>query len=205
MLKWFGKKKKAKNDTGQVNPAQENAAAKTYDYSGMASLVRILTNGDEQVVQDMVLLAQDHKAFMVQYAAWCDEMLEGVTDPHTIILVAMAYWLTGYAVEDFTPPCCYGGYIDWKEATDDILWNLEKPIQNLGYPLSLSDILFAGDEFTDEALQTIGSYCKANGYTLVTLDTDSDCYHLFIVKAADFDRLVALGKPASMRFYDHCT
>jgi hypothetical protein len=36
---------------------------------------------------------------------------------------------------------------------------------------------------------------------LLSLDTDSDCYHLFIVQAEDFDRLRGLAAEVNFKFF----
>lgn len=203
MFGLFGKKNKSKetSETTKLTETQ-NDLQKERDYRGLAEMTSILTNGDEQAIEDMKLLSEDSMAFMEKYKVWCDDMLTGISDRHSITLVTVAYWLTGYAVDGFTPPCRYGGYIDWKEETDDILWNLKEPIQNLGYSLSLDEISFTSQEHTEEVLQTINDYCVTKGYVLATLDTDSDCYHLFIVKKEDFIKLIALGNEMGFKFFN---
>lgn len=203
MFGLFGKKKKQnKAEEKAREDAKIKQAEKIRDYSVIPEMTRIMTNGNEQAVEDMLLLAKDQSAFIQKYKVWCDGLLDGITDKHSIILVAMAYWLTGYGVQGYTPPFQFGEYIDWKEETEEILEGLKKPIETLGYPLDLNEIEFSDDDFTDVVLQKINDYCTTQGYALVTLDTGSDCYHLFIVKANDLAKLIALGKEAGIRLYN---
>lgn len=201
MFGLFGKKNKLKETSERTKQAETKTyLKKECDYGSLAEITRILTNGDAQAIEDMTLLAKDSIAFMQKYKVWCDDMLTDITDLHSVTLVATAYWLTGYAVAGVAPPCHYGAYVDWKEAADDILWNLQEPIQNLGYSIPLSEISFSNQECTDEVLQIMNDYCVTQGYALVALDTDSDCYHLFIVKTKDFDKLVALCNKIEFKF-----
>lgn len=200
LLKKKNKSKETDEKTKQTET--QNYLQKECDYRSLSEITSILTNGDAQAVKDMTLLAKDSMAFIEQYKVWCDYILTDITDRHSVTLVTTAYWLTGYDVEGCVPPCRYGGYIDWKEETDDILWNLEEPIQNLGYSISLDEISFTNQECTDEALQIINDFFAIKGYVLVALDTDSDCYHLFIVKTEDFDKLLALGNEIGFKFFN---
>ena len=118
----------------------------------------------------------------------------------TDILIISVFWLVGYntSYEGY-----YGCYIDWKEETSDILECISNMIKKLAFPLSVNDIEFTGEEFTNEALNLIDIHFKKIGYTLVTLDTDSDSYHLFISTLDDFKKLVVLGKDIDFKFYNN--
>lgn len=113
-------------------------------------------------------------------------------------------WIITYQIPVYQSlndnPNIFGCYIDWKEETDEIIYGLKKPIENLGYPLSLDDIPFTGKEFTNKALDTIHNHFIKKGYNLIFQDTDSDCYHLFLVKTSDYDRLVKLGEEIDIKF-----
>lgn len=183
----------------QAGQEEQLTAAEQRDYSNIVEITNIITNGDRQAISDMELLAQDTNKFYEKYKIWCDEMLEGECRKQDIFFV-LAYWLTGYDVQDFNNPNCFGWYIDWKEETGEIISGLKEPIERLGYPLDLDDIPFAGEEFTDEALDIINHHFIKKGYHLIFQDTDSDCYHLFIVKISDYDRLVKLGKEIDIKF-----
>jgi hypothetical protein len=155
-------------------------------------LAKIISNNNETAVSDIALLVENYAAFYQKYQNWCDEMdFDG--DP----LLTFAYWLAGYDTN-----CKYGAYIDWKEATEDIIWNLAPAIVNLGYPLKLNEIEFSGEEFTDEALRIINEHFAKQGFTLVALDTQSDCYHLFVINANDFAKVIALGKEIGFEFFN---
>lgn len=197
----FRKKEKQEQPSiEKVRPTEEQQpVTQQRDYSNIIELAAIITNGDRQAISDMELLAQDTNRFYIKYKLWCDEMLEGECKKQDIFFI-FAYWLTGYSVQDFENPNGFGWYIDWKEETSEILWGLKEPIEKLGYPLSLDDIPFTGEEFTDEALEMINTHFMKKGYHLIFQDTDSDCYHLFIVKSGDYDKLVKLGSEIDIRF-----
>ena len=72
--------------------------------------------------------------------------------------------------------------------------------KHLGYSLDLEKIAFSGEEFTDQALGVIGDYLSGKGFTLLSLDTDSDCYHLFVIRDKDHDRLTHLAQDVDFRF-----
>lgn len=170
MFGLFGKKNKQKEMEEKIEQIEtKNHMQKECDYSGLTEITKIITNGNAQSMEDISLLVEDSMAFMQKYELWCNNMLKGIADRQGVMLVAAAYWLTGYSVEGFAPPF-YGAFIDWKEATEGILWNFKKPIQNLGYPISLDEISFTGQEYTDEALQTIHDYFTTKGFVLVALD-----------------------------------
>lgn len=167
------------------------------DYTNIVEIARILTNGNADVVRDFTLLAQDHEAFAAKYADWCGKMLGDSPERDEAMLCMTAYWLAGHDT-----PYKFGGYIDWKEATEEINAHLEEAIANLGYPLDMKAVAFTGEEFTDEALTKIDAYFREKGYTLVSLDSGGDCYHLFVVPLNDFDRLVRLGANLGLRFFN---
>ena len=189
---------------------------KEHKYRGLPELAGILTNGNEGAIRDVALLAQDRAAFMSAHREWCEEVTNydeelmydddymGIDmDSHDFILLVFAYWLCGYpAVEekDKNPSSQFGGFIDWKTETENIIWALEKAAQDLGYVLELDKIVFSGKEFTDKALTIISSYLTVKGYTLLSLDTESDCYHLFVIKNKDYDRLILLAADADFKF-----
>ena len=197
----FRKKDKQEKPSieGMKQATEQQSVIEQHDYSSIVEIADIITNGDRQAISDMELLAQDTNKFYITYKLWCDEMLQGECQKQDIFFV-LAYWLTGYSVQNFNNPNCFGWYIDWKEETGEILLGLKEPIEKLGYPLSLDDIPFTGEEFTDEALEIIDRHFMKKGYHLIFQDTDSDCYHLFIVKSGDYERLVKLGEEIGIRF-----
>lgn len=179
--------------------AEQQSMIEQRDYCNIVDIANIITNGNRQAISDMELLAQNTAGFHTKYKIWCDEMLRRNCEKQDIPYI-LAYWLTGYSVPGFDNPNIFGCYIDWKEETDEIIYGLKKPIENLGYPLSLDDIPFTGKEFTNKALDTIHNHFIKKGYNLIFQDTDSDCYHLFLVKTSDYDRLVKLGEEIDLKF-----
>ena len=107
-----------------------------------------------------------------------------------------AYWLTGYQT-----PFDFGGYIDWKEETEEILYSLEGSIKNKKYDVDLESIAFSDDDFSDMVLLKINSYLKKKDFMLVNWNTKSDSYHLFIIKSKDYAELVQCGKEINVRFH----
>lgn len=178
---------------------EQQSIIKQRNYSNIVDIANIITNGNRQAISDMELLAKNTDGFHTKYKIWCDEILGKNCKNHDTPFI-LAYWLVGYSVQGFDNPNIFGCYIDWKEETSEIIYELKKPIENLGYPLSLNDIPFTGKEFTDEALDIINNHFMKKGYNLIFQDTDSDCYHLFIVKTSDYDRLVKSGKEIDIKF-----
>ncbi|EUJ40191.1 hypothetical protein PWEIH_04628 [Listeria weihenstephanensis FSL R9-0317] len=170
--------------------------ADAVDYSKLIEIARILSNDNKGLVDDATLMANDYEKFQQTYEKWCLEMWEDSLDNHNARLLTAAYWFVGYETSHQ-----FGAYIDWKEETEDILWQLKSAIDSLGYSLNLDKIVFTGEEATDEALDKINAYFLMEGYTLVTLDTDSDCYHLFIIPNEKLDRLICLGQSIGFTFF----
>jgi hypothetical protein len=176
---------------------------KIFDYSVLSEMTAIITNGSNRAVSEMEPLAQSVAAFAEAHSDWCGEMgvnTSGERQAETLNI--FAYWLTGYtATRDKTKdPAQFGAYIDWKEETEDILWGLSEADKNLGYGLNLGEIQFSGDESTDRALSAIDKFLSQKGLALTTLDTQSDCYHLFVLRGGDFERLTRLAERVGFRF-----
>ena len=196
----FGKK--------QSEEKQPQSPKTAYDYSVLPEMAAILTNGNERAVSEMRLLAGDIFTFVNAHRDWCVEMdyADFGVNPDSRqeeSLLLFGYWLTGYMAtgDKSKDPAQFGAYIDWKEETDDIIWNLGCADNNLGYGLGLDQIKFDYTEFTDKALQIIGDFMSQKGHGLVTLDTQSDCYHLFVLRGEDFERLTKLAEKVGFRFF----
>jgi ferredoxin len=130
-----------------------------YDYGVLPELTAIITGGDEQAISDMCLLQEGAAAFVNAHKDWCAEMyyadfgINGAQRQEETLLI-FAFWLAGYATTDdpAKDPRPFGAYIDWKEETGDIVWQLGKADEDLGYGLQLNAIQFDDTEFTDKAL-----------------------------------------------------
>ena len=174
------------------------------DFSRLSDMAAILTNNAEKAVSDMALLSRDYNAFFSSHSEWFEKMGYSIHDfrnnYNETMLLVFAYWLCGYGAADEEASPAFGAYIDWKEETEEIISWLEKVTENLGYPIDFGEIVFNGDEFTDKALNTINSHLNAKGYTLLYLNTDGDCYHLFVIKNEDHDRLTGLAIGADFSF-----
>jgi hypothetical protein len=162
----------------------------------------------EQAVSDMRLLSGDVGAFVRLRQEWCDEMDFadfGVkeTERQEETLLLFAYWLAGYAATDdpTKDPKQFGAYIDWKEETDDIVGLLGDADKNLGYGLCLDEIKFDYTEFTDKALKMTDDFLSEKGLALCALDTQSDSYHLFVLRDKEFTDLQRLSERIGFRFY----
>lgn len=167
------------------------------DYRVLVEMASIISRHNKDVIADFSELVQDDDAFCEKHMEWCEEMLDCVDpqDRHTRLLVIFAYWLTGYDT-DFK----YGAYIDWKEEPEEITGNLQKALDNLEYPTNIEEITFGENEDTFESLKIINSHLRKQGYTLVILDTNSDCYHLFVTMQEDYIKLQKLGKSVDFHF-----
>jgi hypothetical protein len=114
------------------------------------------------------------------------------------------YWLVGYcAVEDakHNPSISFGVDIDWKEAVEQVLWQLDEVVGNLGYPIDTKMINLDGKEFTYEALCIIGAYLHDNNYALLHLVTNSDSYQLFVIREENCMRFMELAEAAGVDFH----
>jgi hypothetical protein len=204
----FGKKQKDKPSDSAANIGQV-----VFNYSVLPEITSILTNQNESAIADISLLAREPEKFALEREEWFVGMDWDDSDwfkkkTHVATLNVFAYWLVGYeAVEDKSknPPFQFGAYIDWKEAADEIIWNLSKAAKNLNDAVELEQIAFNGDESTPENLSKISEYLALNSYVLMSLDTDGDCYHLFIIEAKDYDRLTRLAAEANFKFFRNFT
>lgn len=155
----FFKKKKSSQTQNTQQPITNKAIATSEkNYKNIIEIANIISNGDPKVLEDFTLLVNDIDAFLNKYNEWYSNMLRdtGTTpNKHTSILLITAYWLCGDDT-DYE----YGGYIDWKEETSDILYILKPVIEKLNYPLTVDDITFGNEdeEFTDEVLLKINNH-----------------------------------------------
>jgi hypothetical protein len=168
----------------------------------------ILTNGNQPAVIDTALMSRNYNVFIEAHPKWCDKMGYDVESfkkyRHETICNILGYWLCGYEAadkKDENPAIQFGAFIDWKEETEDIIMLLETAGKNLNYPLELDKIDFSGNESTDEALNVIGDFLAARGYALLSLDTQSDCHHLFVIQGKAHKRLMQIAKAAGLKFW----
>ncbi|MDR2523879.1 MAG: hypothetical protein LBC93_09300 [Synergistaceae bacterium] len=181
------------------------SSAKRYNWDGLIEMAGILTNGDRKATEDIAQLVQGYDAFAAEHREWCAEMCEemDMDDKHELMRHIFAYWLTGYSAldgEDKNPSAQFGAYIDWKEETEEVVAALAAAGRHLGYSLDFDKIVFSGEEFTDKALGVIGGYLSGKGFALLSLGTDSDCYHLFVIRDKDHNRLTHLAQDVDFRF-----
>ena len=160
-------------------------------------VTEILTNQNQIVVEEMKELAEDGKSFYIKYQDWCGEIVEDIEEVDQYEKVLYAYWTVGYNREKG-----YGAYIDWKESGSEIIAQLYEAIENIGYEIKLEEYEYDEEEETEEIIKGIDGYLKDKGYRLVVLDTDSDSYHLYVIKANEFDELIEQGKQIKYRFYN---
>jgi hypothetical protein len=184
------------------------ATGNTYDYGVLLELAQILTSGNERAASEMGLLAESVGAFVAARRDWCAEMDYGdfgadAAERQEETLLIFAYWLAGYQAtgSPAKDPPQFGAYIDWKEETGDIIGLLTAADKNLGYGLELDQIKFDGAESTGKALSMIDGFLSAKGLALCTLDTQSDCCHLFVLRGEDHSRLEQLAERVGFSFY----
>lgn len=169
------------------------------DYSPLVPMAALISNDDAQVAADMTLLAAGYDSFRAAHPDWCAKMRFGDVEPahyDATIREVFVYWLVGYDT-----PFTYGAYIDWKEETGDIVWQLERVTTSLGISLGLAEIAFSGEEDTEAALRQIAHHVNERGYALTVIDTESDSYHLYLVPQAEYERMVTLGAAVGFRVY----
>lgn len=171
------------------------------NYGGLAEIAAILTGNNPKAVEDMLLLVRGRDVFIAAHPGWWEEMFDDEYDDNepVFMLNAFAYWLAGYESAG-NQPMQFGAYIDWKEETEDIVWQLSNADKNLGYGLDFGKMEFGGEESTEEALSLINKNLSAENYMLISLDTDSDCYHLFLIPVKDYDRVMRLAEDAGFKF-----
>ncbi len=165
------------------------------DYNCLIDMAKIITNNNQKAVAEIEKLVLDYDSFYDKYKNYCDDILDCADDESEHMLLIFAYFLAGYDT-DYK----FGAYIDWKEEPKEILLHLKKAIKNLAYRLSLNKIKLDGNLRTPDALKVISDYLFKKNYQLVTLDTDSDCYHLFLIKAEDFAILESFEPKTGFRF-----
>jgi hypothetical protein len=173
-----------------------------YDYSVLPEMAQMLTNGNADAVKEMEQIAQDVALFLQARRGWAMGMEYedfGVNPDwrQEETLLIFAYWLCGYQGDESddkvdNPEKEFGCYIDWKEETDEIIAQLAAVGENLGYSLDLELYKIDYDKPTFETLASINEFLSPKGYALLSLDTNSDCYHLFLIKNGDMERLLKL-------------
>ncbi len=196
-----------KEKSAEAAPEQDKM---NYDYSVLPKMAAILTVSNKQACSDMSLLSEGVSKFVTAHREWCEEMefddfglgADSKTRREETLLI-FAYWLAGYAAvrDPSKNPIPFGAYIDWKEETGDILWALGEADKNLGYGLDLQQIKFEGSEFTDVALKKTAEFLSAKGLSLVALDTQSDSYHLFVLRSEDNEQLTQSAAKAGFVFH----
>jgi hypothetical protein len=207
-----GREKNMKLFERLLKPKNEDRAVAMpeYDYSVLPEMARILTNGSTDAVGEMEQLAHDAALFLQARRGWAIGMeyedfgVEPDMRQEETLLI-FAYWLCGYQGDDSdggvdNPEKKFGCYIDWKEETDEIIAQLADLGENLGYSLDLELYKINYDEFTDKALASIAGFLSPKGYALLALDTDGDCYHLFLLKNGDVERLLKLASKVGFKF-----
>jgi hypothetical protein len=193
------------------NPRAAAPAPKPeYDYSVLPEMARILTNGDAAAIREIEQLAQDVALFLQARRGWAAGMEfedYGLNPDHRQkeTLLIFAYWLCGYPGDDSdggadNPAKEFGCYIDWKEEIGEIIRQLAAAGDNLGYSLDLQLYGIDYDKHTFEALGSIAGFLSPKGYSLLTLDTDGDCYHLFLLKKSDAELLLELASKTGFKF-----
>lgn len=176
---------------GDLSERPEAIPAPVVDYSALAPMAEILSQGDPRVLDDMTLLASGYEAFAAVHREWCDTMFpDGIPagSQFSILREVFTFWLAGYET-----PYEYGAYIDWKEAPDEVAASLQGVVDKLGFPIQLGEVVFPESEDTFDALVAIAQHFSEREYALVVIDTESDSYHLYVVPQAELEPLIALG------------
>ena len=163
----------------------------------MEKITRILTNGNENVVESSNEIIRDIKQFYSNNEEWFSKLLFDEDEIEDAVVSIYAYWLIGYELE---AKYQYGVSCDLTSYAEGIVENLEDVFKNLRYEVDFSNIEFEDDIDVQDALVQIDEYMEKEGYRLVALDTDSDSYNLFVAKSNEYDELLELGKEAGIVF-----
>lgn len=168
----------------------------------IAKLAYIVSNGYMPVVEDFKLMANDYDKFLADNKIWCDEIVcltENIEDQKMLIF---AYWLTGCSIEGFDQELlAFGAFFDWKESIDEVVSQLKKVNKNLNYDINLNDFEIEEDEEDlDLELKRIAEFVEKQNYALLYLDTNSDSYHLFVVRLSDVSEVLALSESVGFEF-----
>jgi hypothetical protein len=194
----------------EIKQTDATVTEKTYDYGVLPELAKILTNGNEQAISDIRLLAENVGAFIKAHRGWCDrnEMDYDVgaddSERHLAILFIFEFWLAGDPTMNnpLKDPPKFGALIDRKEATDNIIGLLSNADKNLGYGLELNQIKFDLPKSTGKALKMIDGFLSSKGLALCALDfaPQSYCYHLFVLRDEEYSHLTQLAERAGFIF-----
>jgi hypothetical protein len=194
----------------EIRQTDAPVTEKTYDYGVLPELARILTNGNEQAISDMRLLAENVGAFIKAHRDWCnrnemdyEDFGADDSERHFAVRFIFTFWLAGDPTMNnpLKDPPKFGALIDRKEATDNIIGLLSNADKNLGYGLELNQIKFDLPKSTGKALKMIDGFLSSKSLALCALDLDvqSD-YHLFVVRDEEYSHLVQLAERAGFRF-----
>lgn len=189
-------KKRAPEAVAPVQPVAIEASP-DIDYTPLIEMAEIISNGDAAAVADISLLVTDPDAFSVRHRSWLNDFgyEDHVAFSDVEVRDSFAYRLAGYET-----PFGFGAYIDWKEAPEEITAQLDVVLKNLGYPVDTSSLNLE-NEHTWEALVLIARHLEESDLKLAILDTESDCYHLYVVPTASFFRLVTLAASLDIRVH----
>lgn len=192
ILNFFSRKRAtAATSGGHETKGALLVEAAPVDYSALVPMAGIISNNDPQVDADMRLLADGFECFRAAHPGWVGDMFPAeiqAGSEFAAIREVFTFWLAGYET-----PFEYGAYIDWKEATGEVIASVQGVLGKLGLPIDLGEVSFLGNETTFDALVLIAQFLGERDHALVVIDTESDSYHLYVVPEAAVDRLVALG------------
>lgn len=187
----FFKKKKPE----EIDITVEQEVETKVDYSGLIDITKILTENDAEATEAIHHLVDNPSGFEQRFNEW---LYEYDFSPEHQPDIITAFILTGSNVDS---PYDFGGYIDWKEEGNEVLWSLKPGIVNKKYPIVLDDIEFLNDECGQDAIEIIDSFLKNTEYLLVIWDVNGDCYNLFIIPKSKWQRLQELGRAMKIKFW----
>lgn len=158
----------------------------------------IISGGDEEIISLIQEAVEDPHAFYEKY--YEDEILEDLIYPDDIEIYSKKELMQDILLEVLIVKnvMCER---DWKDELEDFLYfvgNMETT-KKFGINLYATPFEFNPDQDICTWIYQVNEHLKSSEYALAETDTDSDCYHLSIIKRSDFAHLAELIKAVGFK------
>lgn len=159
----------------------------------MVEIVKIVTNNDKKVVEQVVLCGADIEKYFadnrVQYEQRGIEDFEE-KEENTLCWLGMVDILeqNGYVCER-----------DWKDEKEDFISFVSELNGVKEHNLTIEDEWFDEDGYVAEWASVIDEKWMAYGMCLASIDIGGDCYVLFACKLSELESLKELSEKAGFR------